>query len=178
MFERIKQTFAKPESAVLPINNVGAKKADSKREEELDRRESVLNARLAAFESALRLRAEEEEAAEKSAAANPNAGEINEKIVELNSIAEALEAREKKLAAMAANLRERESELTRRSQTLNDKEKELEQKREEARLFGARLLTLQKELDEKERLFEERSLKTLETIRRQTNQLQALRKAA
>lgn len=150
-----------------------------KRANELDRRESVLNARLAAFEAAQRRAAE----MNGSGVRNPNGAAIDvetvdKNLLELQTIAEKLEARERKIAELAASLRERETALAQRRRTLDAQERELEKKRAEAESLGLRLVAARQEIDEKERLFEERSQRTLETIRLQAQSLHELRKAA
>ena len=97
---------------------------------------------------------------------------------ELARIADALEAREKKLAALAANLREREVALERKTRALQAREEELDRKRAENERFSLRLAAAKQEFDAQERLFDERSRQTLETIRRRKEELCRLDKAA
>ena len=139
------------------------------RSDDLDRRESVLNARVAALESLMRSR---DDANVVSARAEAN------DLTEFNKIADALEVRERKLAELAGDLRERELALEQRRQEFHAQETELARKKEEVERVELRLIEIQEELDEKERIFESRSTRTLETIRLQKEELQQLRKAA
>ena len=149
--------------------------------EELNRRESVLNARIAAFEAAMRQQAEDEGRLVRGCG---DANVVDAKLQleqtadELSKVADALEAREKKMAELAANLKSRENALSEKSRNVEALEAQLAKKRTEAQQIGLRLLAAQEEIDEKERLFEERSQKTLETIKLQKDELNELRKAA
>ena len=109
---------------------------------------------------------------------SPGAGADAEHADELARIADALEAREKKIAELAANLREREVALERKTRALQVREEELDRKRAENERFSLRLAAAQEEFDAQERLFDERSRQTLETIRRQKEELCRLGKAA
>lgn len=146
------------------------------REAELARRESMLNARLAAFEAAQRRQAELTTNGVRSSEPLPT--DLDAQLAELQEIAEKLESREKKIAELAADLRERETALTQRRRALDAQEREIDKKRAEAERISLRLVAVQQEIDAKERLFEERSQRALDTIMRQKESLQQLRKAA
>ncbi len=107
------------------------------KQEELDRRESVLNARIAALET----------------------------VVRLNS-ADAVRDRERsqKLDAL-------EAECVKRANALDVREAETRRLRDETETAARRLLEVKEALDEKERQFEERSRRALDSIRRQKDEL-------
>ncbi len=144
--------------------------------EELERRESSLNARIAAFETLMRQQSEDSGVVVRQESSNP--AQLEQTADELANIADALEARERKIAELTANLRTREKALLEKKRELETQESRLARERAEARQTGLRLLAAQAEIDEKERLFEERSHRTLETIRLQRDELKKMREAA
>ncbi len=150
--------------------------AQSSADEELDRRESVLNARIAAFEKLMRQQAED--SARDVRLAATNASQIEQTADELEKVADALEAREKKMAELAANLRTRENALLEKTRDLETLGAQLARKQAEAQQISLRLLSAQEEMSEKERLFEERSHRALEIIKLQKDELKKLREAA
>ena len=169
-----RQTPDAPQASDKPRENAAALRAARElelRAEALDHCESAFNARVASFEALMRRQAED-------ALANAGAGADAEHADELARIADALEAREKKIAELAANLREREVALERKTRALQVREEELDRKRAENERFSLRLAAAQEEFDAQERLFDERSRQTLETIRRQKEELCRLGKAA
>ncbi len=167
-----RQTPDAPQAPDKPRENAAALSAARElelRAEALDHCESAFNARVASFEALMRRQAEDALA---NAAADPAHAD------ELARIADALEAREKKLAELAANLREREVALERKTRALQAREEELDRKRAENERFSLRLAAAKQEFDAQERLFDERSRQTLETIRRRKEELCRLDKAA
>lgn len=107
------------------------------KQEELDRRESALNARIAALET----------------------------VVRLNS-ADAVRDRER-----AQKLDALEAECARRASELDLREAETRRLRDETESAARRLLEVKEALDDKERIFEERSRRALDAIRRQKDEL-------
>lgn len=169
-----RQTPDAPQASDKPRENAATLSAARElelRAEALDHCESAFNARVASFEALMRRQAED-------ALANAAAGADAEHADELARIADALEAREKKIAELAANLREREVALERKTRALQVREEELDRKRAENERFSLRLAAAKQEFDAQERLFDERSRQTLETIRRQKEELCRLDKAA
>ena len=174
MFNPFKRNQAPdaPKASDKPRENAAALSAAREldlRAEALDHSESAFNARVASFEALMRRQAEDALA---NAAADPAHAD------ELARIADALEAREKKIAELAANLREREVALERKTRALQAREEELDRKRAENERFSLRLAAAKQEFDAQERLFDERSRQTLETIRRRKEELCRLDKAA
>lgn len=174
MFARTKAKLIKNASAKVELPPENDATADKERD--FDRREATLNARIAAFEALVRRQAERAEIDSQSAQSSSK--ELEDKLAELEEIAARLEEREGKLAKLTADLRERENALAQKTRALNAQEEDLAKRRAEAEKFGMRLLAAREEIDEKERIFEERSRQTLDAIRRQKEVLQQLRKAA
>ncbi|MBQ9875381.1 MAG: hypothetical protein IJM30_13080 [Thermoguttaceae bacterium] len=129
-------------------------------ESELDRRESVLNARIARFEAIMRSRAEDLGISTRAGASS----ELAKRAAEFEKIADAMDARERKLAEMAASIR---------AQAL-----ELEQKRAETEQMILRIAEVREELDQKERMFDERSRRALEALRSRVEEAREASKAA
>ncbi|MBP5621870.1 MAG: hypothetical protein J6X44_07635 [Thermoguttaceae bacterium] len=150
--------------------------APSSPDEDIDRRESVLNARIAEFEKLMRQQAEDSGRDVRVEATN--ASQLEQTADELEKVADALEAREKKMAELAANLRTRENALLEKTRDLETLGAQLARKQAEAQQISLRLLAAQEEMNEKERLFEERSHRALETIKVQKDELKKLREAA
>ena len=143
---------------------------------ELDARQSQIELREASF------KAREDELAFKESA-------IFAREAKASQYEEALAARDKELARKSAAMDLREDECARQnaafqnqrdeisqlSAALNAREAELRRRRVESDAAAMRLLETQGQLDEKERLFEERSRKALDSIRRQKQLLCQMR---
>jgi uncharacterized protein (DUF3084 family) len=125
------------------------------REDELDFKESALSAREAkAAQYEVTLSACDKELARKSAA---------------------MDLREDEYARQTVAFQNQRDEISQRSAALNAREAELRRRHVESDAAAMRLLETQGQLDEKERLFEERSRKALDSIRRQKQLLSQMR---
>lgn len=143
---------------------------------ELDARQSQLDLREASF------KAREDELAFKESALSAREAKASQyeatlaaRDKELARKSAAMDLREDEYARQTAAFQTQRDEISQRSAALNVREAELRRRRVESDAAAMRLLETQGQLDEKERLFEERSRKALDSIRRQKQLLSQMR---